>query len=473
MATITVKRELVENINEWAAAAAPILARDPAFIGRLGVSSMQGFIDKLTRLIDKFDDFTTTNIVNNELKAATAAINQTFGTTLSAPQFQAAPVTPLSTSPPLTPTQAATLGTGVELSEIDPALLEAAAVLAPESAVARFVAARDTPVPDAASPAPPVDFVPTSLVSSQAEGIAEPQTFAEIGIRSRAAPTPDTMVPDFPINERSFMPNGQDFRFRTFDPSVFRPSTFNPLHASDTTGLPTSGGPSEGLIDVSDAIRGGVEVLLAGGNILDILKGATLGGLGISTPRGTPTAFTSPENLTAQINLVATERPDQLRAFLQALVDSGVMTLETMAAILARLGTAVVGTPETTPLPTPALPMPGAVQIPLNGALATTGLPIAPVVAAMATTCYRAPKGYVVVEIVSSSGLPMKVSMWKPLARSMKLFKSRPKAKITASEWRTLRVAERVSKKAKAVAQAAGFSVSVSGKARPRPKKVC
>ena len=468
MATPATRAALFQNIDSWAAAAAPILARDPAFIGRLGVPSMAAFVAKLKGWADQFPETTAIAVVNNELKAATAAINQTFGTTLSAPQFQAAPVTPLSTSPPLTPEQVATLGPGVELAALDPALVEAAAALAPESFAAEFL--KQKPFVPAAPVAPPRGFIPTSLVSSQPTFIAEPKTFAEIAAESKAGPAPRRVVgdavlvpllrPPIGVVKEQIMPNG----IRTFGRSGLPglgipPAGFIPLDpfiSTAGTGLPTSGGPSGGFFDFGDFLRGGARSILTGGGLGDILRGGLAGGLGITPtlPPGTGQAAANTQRI-ADLLAQGFTLDQILESFKTGATVGGPLPRFTPGSLP---GTAGFGGGAG-----------GTLQLPLNGSLATLGFPIAPVLAAQATTCFRAPKGYVVVEIVGSDGVPVKVSMWKPLAKSMKLFKSRPRARISAAEWRTLKVVGRVARKAAATAKEAGFVVSISGKARRRP----
>lgn len=67
-----------------------------------------------------------------------------------------------------------------------------------------------------------------------------------------------------------------------------------------------------------------------------------------------------------------------------------------------------------------------------------------------------------------------KLAMDKGLARSLKLWKPRRKPPISAGDWNKLRVAERVKKKAKKIAETADFSCETkAAKARRLAKKKC
>lgn len=71
-------------------------------------------------------------------------------------------------------------------------------------------------------------------------------------------------------------------------------------------------------------------------------------------------------------------------------------------------------------------------------------------------TRLKAPKGFVIVDMPDGSG---KKAVEKTLARKCGLWKPAPKPPITASEWKTLKKADRVKKKAKKIAQTAEFKV--------------
>lgn len=71
-------------------------------------------------------------------------------------------------------------------------------------------------------------------------------------------------------------------------------------------------------------------------------------------------------------------------------------------------------------------------------------------------TRLKAPKGFVIVDMPDGSG---KKAVEKTLARKCGLWKPAPKPPITASEWKTLKKADRVKKKAKKIAQTAEWKV--------------
>lgn len=84
------------------------------------------------------------------------------------------------------------------------------------------------------------------------------------------------------------------------------------------------------------------------------------------------------------------------------------------------------------------------------------------VVGANVETRMRAPRGFVVVQLpIDFMGFPAgaKVAMYKPIARKLGWWKPRPKPPITAAEWKTLKTANRVERKAQKIAKEAGFKV--------------
>lgn len=470
MAIPSTTAALFQIIDEWIALVSPIAARDPAAFWSNDINAA-GAAARLRGFVTRFDDFTAINIINNELSGGTARLNRIFGTALSAPQFQSPILAPEAIQetffPSPTPAQVAGFGPGVELSALEPALVEAAAILAPESFAARFL--NQKPVPLDSPVVPPAGFIPTSLVSSQAETVGIAETFSELAARSGSGPAPPTSVPlDAPLPQAVMAIAPQEVFF-----------------SSETTGLPTSGGPAPAF--TQPEIRAGLfSSILKGlvGGASGFLLGGPAGaaiGLGsaflpsgapsvgipsfptLPTPRFPPSTFGPSLQTPGFTGLPQFDQSAQLRAALQALRATGLSTGGAAVDVATQPF-------RSTFAPTAVPPsIPSSVAFPLNGGLATTGLPIAPVVQAQSSVCFRAPKGYVVVEIVGSDGVPVKVAMWKPLAKSLKLFKSRPRARITAAEWRTLKVANRVARKAAATAKEAGFSVSVSGRARKRP----
>lgn len=456
MAIPAIREALFQMIDAWAAVVAPVAARDPAaFFGN--DINMAGLIARLRAFIDdpKWSDSLVIRVTNSDLVQHTARLNQMFGTRVAAPQFQAAPVTPLSTSAPLTAAQVAAFGPGVALGEIDRALLEAAAALDPESSAAEFIRTR-------------IDFVPTSLVSSQAETVGPAQTFAEIVAESGSGPAPPTEVPLSQVRRVAIA--AQDA-----------------FISSESTLLPVAGGPSGSLVGgglgeavtMSEAleirrvfgINLGPLAKILGGAVGSIIPGvgtavgaavgsALFGGTGPAKPEPTlPTALVPvfpPSGGPARRGV----DPGALRQVLDVLKAVPPTAIPAQAAELL-FGGLINGR------------QPGEVQIGLNGSRLTTGMPFDTVQNAVQTVTYRAPKGFVVVEIVGSNGLPVKVAMWKPQAIALKLWKRRPKARITAAEYRTLKTANRVAKKAKVLAQDAGFSCVTKGSARRSRKKVC
>lgn len=95
-----------------------------------------------------------------------------------------------------------------------------------------------------------------------------------------------------------------------------------------------------------------------------------------------------------------------------------------------------------------------------NGTLAREldelGFPNRLVLPAGQKTIATAPKGYVVVTMPDGS----KKAVLKTIARKLGLWKSRSKPPISASDWKKLKAAERVKKKAKKIGKTAGFKVT-------------
>jgi len=303
------------------------------------------------------------------------------------------------------------------------------------------------PVPETevdAAPPIPVEQIPTSLVSSQATDIAPAKTFAQVAADSGSGPAPP--APQNIINPPETM-------------AILATEEFRP---ASSTFLPTAGGPVPDVNPIFGIKLGPLAGLIGGalGTLIPIPGVGTAGGAALGTalfggggtpPLGTPgivpTSPTGAGNGGLQDALIKL-----LREF------SPVGELGSVLDLAKTLGDTFAGPTARQPIDFPSDFTPGGqITIPLNGAVATTGLPIAPVLAARPSICFRAPKGYVVVEITGSDGTPQKVAMWKPLARSMKLFKSRPKPPISASEMKSLRTAKRVRNKSKKIATLSGF----------------
>ncbi len=279
MATPSTTTALFQIIDEYIALVSPIAARDPAAFWANDFNAA-GAVTRMRMFVTRFDDATATNIINNELSGGVARLNRTFGTALSAPQFQAPTVTAEAIQqtffPAPTPAQVAGFGTGVELSELDPALLEAAAVLAPESVAAQFVAeqkaaAPPTPVPLGTPPAPPVGIPVAPRLPSQAAQVGVAQTFAQATESSLVGPV---VNPGLPLNTRNVMAIPQEALFVS----------------AETTSLPTSGGPTPSTI--APGINPLFGIRLGGlGTLLGAAAGSLIPGVGTVLGAGLGTAL--------------------------------------------------------------------------------------------------------------------------------------------------------------------------------------
>ena len=375
---------------------------------------MSAFVSKLKGWVDQFPEATAIAVVNNELKAATAAINQTFGTTLSAPQFQATAVTPLSTSPPLTAEDVVTFGTGVEFSALEPELVEAAAVLAPESEAAKFIAALVTPA------APAVD-VPIRIDPPVLPVVA-PRVVADL-------PLIDVLSPRLPVTMPMFHPD--------------------PFISSGHTGLPTFGGPGQDTgtkifgIPIGDIVREGIDIL-GGQPISDSLRDLLGGQPLLPTTPTAPTVGTTTAN--GDIIKLLTDLLLELSPFGETAA-----TYRLVTALLSSL------TGETSQFGGPTFP--NGLPPPTTG---VNGCAVpAAVTAPFIANVMRAPKGYV---LVTCNG--QRVAMLKEIAVKMGYWKRRRKPPMSASEWKTLTTAKRVMKKSKRIAETAGFRCSTSSSRR-------
>jgi len=421
MAAFALQTKLRRMIADWAAVVVPIAARDPAAFYRNDVD-MPGLLARLNSFIrnPKWDDALVIRVTNSDLSAHTAWLNQVFGTRVSAPQFQAPAVTPLATFDPLTPEQVATFGTGVELAALDPALVEAAAALAPESEAAKFVAQRILE-----PPAPPPEFEGGPLIAPPA-----PPIFAD--------------VPPASLSSGNQIPIQNGGLALPLHGDIFR----------DPGGGTTVPGGDLAIfgVPVGEIIRGAIE-LFRGEPLIDVLGFAppTVPTVIPPTPITTP-AFPAVANGGLKQKLV------NLLIELSPFGETKA-AYDVIKGVLASMGFDVFGNP-LVQTPNGALPLPSP-AIGVNGC----AIPQA-VTSPVVHMINRAPKGYV---MVTCNGQP--VAMLKSIAKDMGYWKRRPKPPMSASEWKTLRTAKRVTAKSKRIAQTAGFKCS-TGSTRRR-KSTC
>lgn len=408
---------------------------------------MAAFIAKLRGFVDQFPESTAIAVVNNELSAATGAINQTFGTTLSAPQFQAPSVTPLSTSAPLTPEDVVALGTGVDLTALSPALVEAAALLDPESVAGQFINAQGEPI----GVVPSIDSLDVAQVRQESE---IPVTDSSPAVRELQLIRKTDMVHD-----NLFDPIGIGGSFFPDDPPIIgAPPTVTP------TGPPTS--PGFGGFDLGDALKELLEGIVKGQGIGDIIGDVFTGGFGIGdTGDQLPIpAAIAPGQPTLGGN---GDLLDILKKLLLELSPAGEIFAGGQAAQdIFDLFKSKVGLPSPV---SPGVGIGNGLSVGLNGQLGPgVACDVKTVMNTQIKQVHTAPKGFVVVVCTGSNGLPVKMAMWKPLAIKLGLWKAARKPPMSASEWRTLKVADRVKTKVKRIAGTAGFKVEVKGKARRR-----
>lgn len=114
------------------------------------------------------------------------------------------------------------------------------------------------------------------------------------------------------------------------------------------------------------------------------------------------------------------------------------------------------------PLPRPGGPRGGAVTQAQAITQETDRLGRPLMVQPEATQRLMCPPGYVVVTMPDGA----RACALKGVARAAGLWRPRPKPPIKASEWRKLRTAARVEKKAKKIAQTAGFTCRARGSRR-------
>jgi len=390
-------------------------------------SQLNGYLD--TRLLGK------SNLINQAVGSQIRQ-NPLTGTWVNAPTE---PVTGVLTTeqiaaqiaslPEPTPQQVEAFGPGVLPEDAPPAPIPLAVLgtsPAPEIIAAALVGS-PVPIPEV-PPAPvaqEVPLIPTPPVFNSAPTVQTTGTIEEVAKTEIGGLAP---LPDI----RAVM------AANTFDPS-FRATTSTVL-PGQTLGQPLN---SFAGIDLAGALQGALGALGGGGNLGATLLGGLQGGIGLPATQGS-------QGSTPGIAPGNGQSPD-LTALLKALaalvIPGGNVVGELGAAgdALLNQGAQALGLQG------------GNVSVPLNGATANMGLPIAPVMNTTAGVIHHAPKGYVVVEITGSNGQLVKVAMWKPLARSLKLWKPRRKPPISASDWKAVTTAKRVKGKAKKLAMDSGF----------------
>ena len=446
MATPSTTAALFQIIDDYIALVSPIAARDPAAFWANDFSAA-GAVTRMRTFVTRFGDSTAISIINNELSGGVARLNRIFGTVLSAPQFQAPVIAPeviqQTFFPSPTPAQVAQFGTGVEFSALDPALVEAAAILAPESEAALFVAQEPVLVP--ASDPPPLvttpgfptlrdestiaplepSFVQAPFISSSEEFaesvVPKAETFQELTL-GVPGPTPGSLLEP----EVTTMP------FHVLDPFI----------SSEGTKLPTSGGPnifeSGGFFDLGDVIKTGVDIVSGDINLKDLLDRLLQGDTNGVVPTTDQTFLPQPAND---------------RDLEQRIID----ILKKFPAFSGLGGVGRIADVVKDAL------QPSNGKLPTGSGLKTINGCVFPESVLSPTTAlvHRAPPGYVIVDCAG-----IKVAMLKEVAIKMGKFKRRPKPPISASDWKALRTADRVKKKAKTIAGVAGFSCATKGSRR-------
>jgi len=438
------KARLLQTIDNWVGIIRPIAAADPAtFIGFVG-ATVDNFAQSLRTIAETKSEAFATAFITGNLIGATGRVNDAFGTQvrriLTGPDtgfYTTSGTGPVPTmaAPPLTPQQEQAIGPGVITREQAEAEIQKVAQDQAEAAAA-IIAARpvsvDAPAPIQTTAVAPI---PTSLAASQAETTGIPMTLAQTAAAAKSAPVQLKTVPLLP-DEPTIMAL----------PMI--PRSNEPFISSITTGLPTSGGPvavqaSGNGFDPIGGLAGAGGALLGGGSAGDIIK-AGLGGL-LGTPTAPPPSIATPTGFAPTPGITAQDDPNLLNKLLTILG----------ALPGGQVPAAVIGGAQT--LIGNGTQSPGTVQTPLNGATGTFGLPFDPVMLPTMTLKNQAPAGFVIVTLPSTG---QKVAMYKPLARSLKLWKARRKPPISASQWKALGTAKRVEAKAKKIAQTAGFKVT-------------
>lgn len=433
---MTWQDRLNQIINSWLAAAVPVAQRDPSTAAAAtGYGGPEGLAEKLRSYFSIKSQAFNESFTASNLAQATANLNSVFGTQITlgsdglyystpaeAPSVAALPTSIYESEP--TVEQVAAFGSGVDFSDVDPTVVEEAAALAPESEAATYLeslTAEPIPDPPAIAPtqpelvaedAPAPAFqapAPVSTVPPQTQTVQLPGTFAETTIAAKLAPPQ--------ITEEPVMATAN------IDPS------YGSAYSTTLPGMMVSANLGSDLIGGLTTALG---TYLAGGSPTDIITGG-LTGSGLLPGGQQPPGIAGPTDGGGD---------KLLQQLLQLLgsIPGGQVPAAVIGGAQSLLGNGA------------------QVTVPTNGGAVTAGMPIAPVMNARQTLTYRAPKGYVVVDLVGSNGQSSKVAMWKPLARSLKLWKARPKPPIKASEWKALKTAGRVRTKAKKIAMESGFS---------------
>jgi len=143
-----------------------------------------------------------------------------------------------------------------------------------------------------------------------------------------------------------------------------------------------------------------------------------------------------------------------------------VATNPVVQGALGATAATIAFTPEGPPSPG-ALPVysgTGALALPPQSGVGTLGTPIAElgnlqmVMAPQYEQRVKCPTGYVSVRIPQGNGTYVQACMYKPLARTLKLWRPRRKPPISASDWRTYQKAGRVERKLAGIAKKEGFT---------------
>ena len=461
MATVDGRSRTLAKLETWLALISPVIAGSPAaqevFVPVYGgfaqfVSNLRGFILSTpfsdTELAGAFFTRTLgrTNLVNRAA-GSTITWNPTLGTYQAIPLPVVAPVAPFTGFPEPTPTQVAAFGPAVDLSSVAPALVEAAALLDPESLAAQFINAQGEPT----APFPPTDAFDVAQVRQESE---IPVTDSSPAVR------------ELQLIRKTDMPNG------IFDPLGFNPFGISgsffpddpPIVGAPPIEPPVS--PGFGGFDIGDALKELLEGIVKGEGVGDILSDVFAGGFGIPiTDTGDTLPVPEPTAIAPGQPPLPGVAPDLQRALLELLKSFPPTAVPATAAdlIFGGLGRAQPTAPLVGGLP---------VTVGMNG-LAGVPCDVKTVMNTQIKQVHTAPKGFVVVVCTGSNGLPVKMAMWKPLAIKLGLWRAARKPPMSASEWRCLKTADRVKNKVKRIAGTAGFKTEVKGRARRRPSKVC
>jgi len=432
---------LLQIIQGWVDLATPIAAQDPAAAaGATGYGGPSGLAVKLRDIVATKSLEFAQAFVSNNLAQATANLNLIFGSKLTLGTdgfYYSSPATAPTTAmlPPSvyesTPTveQVAGFGSGVDFSTVDPVLVEAAAAIAPDSQAAEYLAVVNSePVQEAPIEGAQVVYSPVPATAPP-PAVALPAPLNEIPVVQTTQPVGDLAAVSFAAKLAPA---------QTTEVPTMAVANYDPTYSSAySTSLPGTGVQASVGSDLLSGLAAGLGTLAGGGNIGQSLLGGLTGAGILPAPTGTGTQTPG---------FVGPTQPDQ-GLLNQLLALLGSIPGGQIPAALISGAQSIIGNGTQAQVTVPS----GLGQV-------TAGLPMAPVMNATQTVTYRAPKGYVVVDLVGSNGQTSKVAMWKPMARSLKLWKARAKPPIKASEWKALKTAERVSKKAKSIAMKAGYS---------------